>query len=160
MNTFILSLFLMGALSIAGNPRPMVDKSTKPAKKEQYGKINKGQAVTSLANVIENFADHKGKMVSFEGVTKKVCKKKGCWMVLEDNGIEVRTLFKDYGFFVPADILGKRVRVQGEMEEKKISKATLKHYAKDAGKKLEEINKIKTGEVQFQFTASGVEVIN
>ena len=41
----------------------MVDKSQKPAKKEQFGEVKKGQSVTSLANVIQNFADHKGSYI-------------------------------------------------------------------------------------------------
>ena len=115
--------------------------------------------VTSLGDVISNFQDYKSKTVAFQATTKKVCKKKGCWMVLEDGEYQVRTLFKDYGFFVPATILGKKVKVQGVMTQKKISAATIRHYMKDEGKSFEEIKKIKTGKTQFEFTADAVEII-
>ena len=37
-----------------------------------------------------------------------VCQVKGCWMVLDlGGGTQARVTFKDYGFFVPMDIVGK-----------------------------------------------------
>lgn len=113
----------------------------------------------SLNEVVSNFDKYKDKTVAIEATPEKVCEKSGCWMVLKDGKHQVRTLFKDYGFFVPASIVGKKVRVQGVMEQKKISAATRRHFLKDAGAKLEEIKKIKTSEVQYQFTADAVEVI-
>lgn len=160
MKFFFLSLLLIGSVAFAGNPSPKAEKaSPTPAVGTKYGEMKAGEKVVSLENILENYTDFKGKMVSFEAVPKKVCEKKGCWMVLEEGTLQVRTLFKDYGFFVPKEILGKKVRVQGMMEQKKISAATLRHFMKDEGKKMEEIKKVKTGEVRFQFVASGVEVV-
>jgi hypothetical protein len=114
---------------------------------------------TTLGDLISNYGDYEGTPVVFDAKAKKVCEKSGCWMVLQDDEYEVRTLFKDYGFTVPKSILDKTVRVHGIIKRKKVSAATLRHYAKDAGKKLEEIKKIKTSEVQFEFEADGVEII-
>src|SRR5690606_26959928 len=44
------------------------------------------------------------------GKVIEVCKKKGCWMKLDLNqDLDVMVQFKDYGFFVPKDIIGKEV---------------------------------------------------
>mgnify|MGYP007077460727 CR=1 FL=1 len=45
------------------------------------------------------------------------------------------------------------------MKKKHISAATLRHFKKDEGAKLEEIKKIKTGKTGFEFEAEAVEII-
>lgn len=135
-------------------------------KKEKFtkGQTKFGGKITTtkvekLNDIVTDFKKFEGKTVSFEAVPKKVCKKSGCWMVLKDGNKEVRTLFKDYGFFVPADIVGKKVRVQGVMEQKQISAATRRHFMKDEGAKARDIKKIVNSEIQYQFTADAVEII-
>ena len=45
----------------------------------------------------------------------EVCQAKGCWMRLNlDDENEVMVKFKDYGFFVPKDITGKKVIINGQ----------------------------------------------
>ena len=122
------------------------------------GKFGKHPKVR-LADLMANYGQYGGKLVIFEGHPRKVCKKTGCWMVVQEGGSQVRTLFKDYGFSVPPGILGKKVRLQGRMEKKKISAATRRHYMKDEGKKLEDIKKVKEGQMTFQFIADAVEII-
>ena len=106
------------------------------------------------------------KMVNnkFEGkVTGKVvevCQEKGCWMKIEKPGGETLMVkFKDYGFFMPKDIVGKEVVLDGQAQVKETSVAQLQHYAKDAGKSKEEIEKIKKPKKEVQFVASGVLVL-
>ncbi len=126
--------------------------------KEFGGKIT-SKKVTDLGEVMKNYHKYKGEAVVFEAKAKKVCEQKGCWMVLKDGNKEVRTLFKDYGFFVPKTIVGKKVRVQGTMKRKKVSAATIRHFMKDEGKKMEDIQKVKTGQIQYEFEADAVEII-
>jgi hypothetical protein len=114
------------------------------------------KALTALAKDFDQYQD---KTVVIEAKAQKVCQKKGCWMVLEDGDLQVRTLFKDYGFFVPKDLAGKKVRAVGQLTRKQVSASTLRHYKKDEGAKMAEIEKIKTGEVQYQFIADGVEIL-
>lgn len=50
-----------------------------------------------------------------KATVKKVCQAKGCWMTLDlGNDKEVMVKFEDYGFFVPKDISGKEVVVNGK----------------------------------------------
>jgi hypothetical protein len=111
-------------------------------------------------------AEMEKKMVNnkFEGkVTGKVvevCQEKGCWMKIEKPGGETLMVkFKDYGFFMPKDIVGKEVVLDGSAALKETSVKQLQHYAKDAGKSKEEIQKIKKPKKDVQFVASGVLVL-
>lgn len=95
----------------------------------------------------------KGKVVS-------VCQKKGCWMKLANTkGDEIMIKFEDYGFFVPADIDGKEIVLNGVGKKSVTSVSKLQHYAKDAGKSAEEVSKITEPKSEIVFTASGVLVL-
>ena len=92
-----------------------------------------------------------------EGTVESVCKVKGCWMkVKTGDGQTMRVTFKDYGFFVPKDIVGKTVVVEGTAETTTTPVADLRHYAQDAGKSKEEIAKITEPEKELAFVADGV----
>ncbi len=100
----------------------------------------------------------KGKV---KGTVASVCEKKGCWMKLaqtEGDGIMIR--FKDYKFFMPLNIVGKDVVLQGEAKKTVTSVEMLKHYAEDAGKSKEEIEKITEPKTEIEFIATGVLVVS
>ncbi len=104
---------------------------------------------------------------SFNGYTGKVkgtvvdvCQNKGCWMKLDlGNGETMRVSFKDYGFFVPKDLAGKQVVVQGNAEVKNISVDEQRHFAEDAGKSKEEVEAITEPKEELTFVADGVIVL-
>ncbi|GAB3887458.1 DUF4920 domain-containing protein [Spirosoma agri] len=102
--------------------------------------------------------DGKDKMpAKVEGTVESVCKVKGCWMkVKTGDGQTMRVSFKDYGFFVPKDIVGKTVVVAGTAESTTTPVDELRHYAEDAGKSKEEIAKITEPEKALTFVADGV----
>jgi hypothetical protein len=87
----------------------------------------------------------------------EVCQAKGCWMTLNlEDGHEVMVKFKDYGFFVPKDIAGKEVIVNGKAFVNEVSVNEQRHYAEDAGKTQEEIAQITEPKRTFSFEADGV----
>lgn len=95
----------------------------------------------------------KGKVVS-------VCQEKGCWMTIQrENGEPMMVKFKDYGFFMPKNIEGKEVVLDGEATVKETSVKQLRHYAQDAGKSKEEIEKITAPKREVIFVAKGVLVL-
>ena len=100
----------------------------------------------------------KGKMpAKVEGTVESVCKMKGCWMNVKiSDGQVMRVSFKDYGFFVPKDIVGKTVVMEGTAETTTTPVSELRHYAQDAGKSKEEIEKITEPEQALTFVADGV----
>ena len=123
-----------------------------------------GKGTTATGSISVDALDQQIKNNRFEGkITGKVievCQEKGCWMkVQKQNGETLMVKFKDYGFFMPKDIVGKEVVLEGEATVKEVSVKQQKHYAEDAGKTKEEIAKIKTPKKELQFIASGVLVL-
>lgn len=95
-----------------------------------------------------------------QGKVTEVCQEKGCWMKIDQgNGQTLMVKFKDYGFFMPKNIVGKEVVLEGEAIVKEVSVKQQQHYAKDAGKKEEEIKKITKAKKEVQFVAAGVLVM-
>ena len=87
----------------------------------------------------------------------EVCQMKGCWMKLNlEDGNQVMVRFKDYGFFLPKDIAGKEVVINGKAFVKETSVEELRHYEEDAEKSEEEIALITTPKKTYAFEADGV----
>lgn len=94
------------------------------------------------------------------GKVTEVCQEKGCWMKMENSkGEKLMVKFKDYAFFMPKDIVGKEVVLDGEATVNKVSVKQQKHYAEDAGKSPAEIATIKLPKKEMQFEAKGVLVL-
>lgn len=93
----------------------------------------------------------------FSATVTEVCKMKGCWMKLQmKDGQETMVRFKDYGFFMPEDIKGKEVIVNGLAFVEEMSVEDQKHYAKDGGESAEAVNKINAPKKTYSFEADGV----
>ena len=97
--------------------------------------------------------------VSYTGKVASVCQSKGCWLTMNlKNGKEVMVKFKDYAFFVPKDISGKEVILNGKAYVTETSVEEQRHYAKDAGKPEAEIAAITGPSLTFSFLADGVKI--
>ena len=95
--------------------------------------------------------------VKFKATVTDVCQAKGCWMKLElSNGEQAMVRFKDYGFFMPMNIAGKEVIVNGLAFVEEMSIADQQHYAEDAGKTDAEIAQITKPKKTYGFEADGV----
>jgi hypothetical protein len=125
-----------------------------------YGSAVKAKyaiSVEDLSTRLDSKDEFSGKI---KGKVLSVCQKKGCWMKLANTkGEEIMIKFEDYGFFVPADIDGKEIVLNGVGKKSVTSVSKLQHYAKDAGKSAEEIAKITESKSEIVFTASGVLVL-
>lgn len=124
---------------------------------ENFGKKINEKAAIAAAQLPEQMGTKETMEAKVTGTVESVCQAKGCWMKLKlDNGETMRVTFKDYGFFVPKDIAGKTVVVQGVAQKKTTPVAELRHYAEDAGKSKEEIAKITDPKNELAFVADGV----
>jgi hypothetical protein len=103
-------------------------------------------------------ASNVGKTIALEGKVADVCQMKGCWMVLTDGTLAVRTTFKNYGFFVPKDLAGRAVVAEGVLTRETVDEATRRHYAEDAGQSPEQIAAIRGPIDDYTFIASSVTV--
>lgn len=98
--------------------------------------------------------------VTVRATVGEVCQVKGCWMTLQSEDDQAMMVkFKDYAFFVPFDIGGQDVIIEGEAYATVVPVDELRHYAEDAGKSKEEIEKITEPERTYAFLASGVRVV-
>lgn len=74
-----------------------------------------------------------------KGTIEEVCQMKGCWMTLKnEQGANVRITFKDYGFFVPKDVSGREVIIEGVASREVLDEDVARHYAEDGGKEYDE----------------------
>jgi len=126
-------------------------------KGEKFGEEVKPGNINAVAKVESVMGDNKTANMKVEGKVIEVCKKKGCWMVLETpDGKGMRVTFKDYGFFMPKDIAGRTVVIEGLAKRQTISVEKLRHYAEDAKKSPEEVAKITEPKKEIAFVANGV----
>ena len=118
--------------------------------------INDKKAIQASA-LPAKMGDQQEMAAKVTGTVESVCQVKGCWMKVKTaNGETMRVMFKDYAFFVPKDITGKTVVFEGEAQMKTVPVEHLQHYAKDAGKSDEEIDKITEPKKELTFIADGV----
>jgi hypothetical protein len=134
----------------------------KPAKKGvTYGTKTTAKGAIEVPVMEEKLATTDKYTGKVKGTITEVCTKKGCWMKLattEGEGIMVK--FKDYKFFMPQDIVGKEVVLDGIASVTTTDVASLKHYAEDAGKSKEDIEKITEPKKEINFVAKGVLIMN
>ncbi len=125
-----------------------------------FGDIITAEDVLSTNDFASEYNNLKvGDSVTVKAKAKvnSVCQAKGCWMRLDlEDGNEVMVKFKDYGFFMPKDIAGKEVIVNGNAFVTIVPVEELRHYAEDAGKSAEEIAAITEPKKTLSFQANGV----
>ena len=108
---------------------------------------------------IDNFTELTDSKQLIKGKILSTCPMKGCWMNMLVSNDTVLVRFKDYGFFVPKKgVEGSSAIVNGFLSVDTLSVAQLRHYAEDAGKKNEEIMKIKKPKITLSFLADGVAI--
>lgn len=148
----VIAGFLFAFLAKAQDPVPATPGVV-------YGNFSeKGKAI-SVNELEQKIGESK-----YEGMVKgkvvEVCQTMGCWAKLQkDDGNTIMIKVKDHQFAMPKDIVGKTVIAQGEASIKKTSVAQLQHYAEDAGKSKEEIEKIKEPKMEVLMTIKGVKVV-
>ncbi|WP_316737927.1 DUF4920 domain-containing protein [Pedobacter aquatilis] len=130
-------------------------------KGQKFGDAVAPGDVKPAAKMEAAMGDKKVADMKIEGKVVDVCKKKGCWMTLEmPNGEPMRVTFKDYAFFMPMDVVGKNVVLDGVAKKQTISVETLRHYAEDAKKSPEEVAKITDPKKELAFEAKGVVILD
>lgn len=124
-----------------------------------FGAEISADGALSNSEIIEKYKTLKAgdtAVVKFQAKVNEVCQAKGCWMRLDLGDDETMVKFKDYGFFMPKNIAGKEVIVNGKAFVAEVSVEEQRHYAEDAGKSKEEIEAITEVEKTLSFEADGV----
>lgn len=112
--------------------------------------------------VLADSSKYDDKDLKLTGTVSGACQKKGCWMTLgsgEPGAQTIRVTFKDYGFFVPKDCLGKKAVVEGHFKVTTMSVAEAQHYAEDAAKEGAPVKKVTEPQKTYAMVATGVELM-
>lgn len=148
-------LMMAGLAAVAQPPKGKATLNT------TYGAGTTAAGAIDAAKLPSLLKDDTGKVaVKIKAQVLDVCPKKGCWMQLKVN--DSTTAFvkmKDYAFFVPLDIKGKTIVLDGEAFQHITSVEELQHYAKDARKPQEVIDAITTPKKEIRYTANGIRVV-
>ena len=159
----ILFFVIAVTLTVACNTAP---KTELHAIENIKGKVLYGDSIPNgniiqLAAISTVMKDEKKMDMKIRGKVEEVCKEKGCWMVMKlSNGEAMRVTFKDYKIFVPHDLVGKEVVLDGFAYRDTTTVEKLQHYAKDGGKSDKDIALIVDPKVEVSFEAKGVAVMN
>lgn len=109
-----------------------------------------GKAVP-LATALADPATHVGQAKVFSGRVVDVCQKKGCWVMLEDEGQGARVLLGDHDFYVPKDVRGP-AQVHGVLSRVELSPDAQRHTA-------QETSGAAVPKVEYRIVADGVQVL-
>lgn len=89
-----------------------------------------------------------------------VCQTKGCWMNVASKDPAVKDTmfvqFLDYGFFMPKDLAGTEIVMEGRAYRSVTTVEELRHYAEDEKQTKEQIAAITEPLVELKFEAKGV----
>ncbi|MDM7861601.1 DUF4920 domain-containing protein [Alteromonas sp. ASW11-36] len=150
----LLALLAFSALTYAQTLRlsePVATTSTT----ETFGAvIDETVTDVALAQLLEAPTDYLGEPVKVNTRISKVCQKKGCFFIAQQEEHVIRVSFRDYGFFVPTDISGKQVTLVGELIKQQISEAQADHINSD----LAGTEAVITAGVQYELVADAVRV--
>lgn len=138
-------------------------QTTKQGDNKHFGAVITADNAITYDELIPRMGATDSLAVKVTGKVSEVCQKKGCWMTLvsdEPGKPEMRVTFKDYAFFMPKDLAGKRVVVDGYAFIDVTPVDVLRHYAEDAGKSKEEIAKITEPKREVAYEAAGVLILD
>ncbi|MFN8337651.1 MAG: DUF4920 domain-containing protein [Saprospiraceae bacterium] len=158
--TFIFSICI---LLTAFGCKNQSSKGDASKKNDQFGAAIDTIGMISFDNMLTEMNGKDSLITKVFGKVTGVCQAKGCWMNITSDqpnqSQEMFVEFLDYGFFMPKDLAGKKVVMQGKAYIEETSVDELKHFAEDEGLTPEEIAKITEPRTELKFLASGVKIL-
>jgi Domain of unknown function (DUF4920) len=110
-----------------------------------------------VSALVASARDFTTRSVVVEGVITRECTEKGCWMQVAPTADAhgMRVTFKDYAFFIPQSMIGRRARMHGITKVTTHSKASADHLIGEGAKLARNADGTAT---EVAFEASGVEL--
>jgi hypothetical protein len=150
----LLGAVLLILLSVGMNAQPPKGKA-KPG--TVYGATTDNKNVHAASELPGMLASSDTVATKIRAMVVDVCSAKGCWLTFKINDQQDAFVkMYDYGFFVPMDLKGKTVILEGKSFVKTTSIEDQKHYAEDAKKSQAEIDAIKEAKKEVRFIAKGI----
>ena len=168
MKNFGLIFFLLIGLVACQNNKPVSEsecnETAAEAEPMTFGETITADGAVGFDALMAQLNDADTVVAKVTARVESVCQKKGCWMNVVDNtgemAGEIFVRFKDYGFFMPMDLMGSDVVMEGKAFKSITSVEDLRHYAEDEGLSEEEIAAITEPEEELAFMANGVLITN
>lgn len=157
---FAFTSFIIGAcatnsaLDLGGN-------KVKLAKSYGPVKVDPTKAISS-AEMWKKFEANKFNTteVTVYSPLQSVCLKAGCWVTIDNgNNTSIMVRFKDHFTIPPATPSGTNAFMHGIMFMDTVSVEMLQHFAEDAGKSKEEIQKITAPKFEMNFRADAITLV-
>jgi hypothetical protein len=128
---------------------------TQDANSETFGvMLDSSLSKVSLTSLATSGDKHLGKPFLLETKIAKVCQKKGCFFIAQEQEHVIRVSFKDYGFFIPSDAGGKTVTLVGELIQKELSANQAEHFKQDL---KTDTDVVKAG-VVYEIVANSIKI--
>ena len=164
MKTRIIFIVLTSILVGACATNSVLDLSGNKVKlAKSYGpvKVDHSKAI-SAGDMWKKFEENKFKSTEVTVYTplQSVCLKAGCWVTIDNgNNKSIMVRFKDHFTIPPTTPSGTKAFMHGIIFMDTVSVEMLQHFAEDAGKSKEEIQKITAPKFEMNFRADAITLV-
>ncbi|MBK9017868.1 MAG: DUF4920 domain-containing protein [Saprospiraceae bacterium] len=130
---FFFVAIIAASFMACGGEQP-ADTTVQTGQPQTFGEAITTDGAVSMSEMVGKLQGVDSVQVKVKGKVESVCQVKGCWVNLHDEQAgDMFVKFKDYGFFLPKDIAGREVVMEGYAFRETTSVEDLKHYAEDEG---------------------------
>jgi hypothetical protein len=130
--------------------------------KSEYGIVKVDETASiSVAELVSRMDKSKDpQTLTIKAPLSAVCQNAGCWVqVAKPDGKLLMVRFKNHFTIPPTTPLGTESYIHGIAYWDTVSVKMLRHYAEDAGKSQEDINKITQPEFKLNFEGDGIKLV-
>lgn len=104
------------------------NEATPPGDHTYGAGVSDSLELTPLTTLAENAEAMAGQTVKTEGEITQVCQRMGCWMEMQAEGVApVRVPMANHSFFLPRDVGGRQVTVEGILAIRELGDAEREH---------------------------------
>ena len=140
---------------VYANTLRLSEPVTQTAQSETFGvELDNSLPKLSMQDLVTNSPAHLTKGFQVEARIARVCQKKGCFFIAQQDQHILRVSFRDYGFFIPTDSNGKTVTLAGELVQKELSLEQVAHFKAD----LKSDTAMVTPGVVYEIVADSVKI--
>jgi hypothetical protein len=120
-------------------------------------KVNESEAVSVAELVAQMDRSKAAQAFTIKAPLSAVCQNAGCWVqVPKPDGKPLMIRFKNHFTIPPSTPIGTETYIHGIAYWDTVSVKALRHFAEDAGKSMEEIQKINEPEFKLNFEGDGI----
>jgi len=131
--------------------------------KTEFGmvKVRESEAISVAELVVRMDRSTNAQAFTIKAPLSAICQNAGCWVqVPKPDGKPLMVRFKNHFTIPPSTPIGTETFIHGVAYWDTVSVKALRHFAEDAGKSMEEINKITEPEFKLNFEGDGIKWIS